>query len=205
MLEVWIVHGYTPAHRTAVIGPYLVDVAMNATVSVSVLHDCVDECAGTLIEIPSLDNQLWETGFMVLEEELSEARCALFGAWIIDADLVESLGETLSRPDFYLHPRDALDVFQHLHFPLEKIIPRSLNPLLIDPDAPRRHLNEAWEQFQFQIRDCPQVFFGKLNTEAVPEFQREFGIDFSIGSNEASGHLPHLGLRIDTKFSRRLH
>ena len=84
---------------------------MNATISISVLHDCVDEGAGTLIEVPSLDNQLWERSFMVLEEELSEARCALFGGWVVDASLVESLGETLSRPDFYLSARDALDIF----------------------------------------------------------------------------------------------
>ena len=142
---------------------------------------------------------------MVLEEELSEARCALFGAWVVDASLVESLGKTLGRPDFYLSARDCLDVFQHLHFPFQKCIPRSLNPLLIDPDSPRRHLNETWEQFQFQLRDCAQVFFCKLNTENVPEFKREFGVNFGVWSDESGGHLPHLSLWVDTKFSRRLH
>ena len=61
--------------------------AVNATISISVLHDCVDEGAGTLIEVPSLDNQLWERSFMVLEEELDEAMCAIICPWVVYAEL----------------------------------------------------------------------------------------------------------------------
>jgi hypothetical protein len=52
-----------------------------STISVTVLHDCVDESAGCLVQVPSLGDELREWMLMLLEEEFSERRCALFSAW----------------------------------------------------------------------------------------------------------------------------
>ena len=48
-----------------------------STISVTVLHDCIDEGAGCLIQVPSLGDELREGMLMLLEEEFSEARCRI--------------------------------------------------------------------------------------------------------------------------------
>jgi hypothetical protein len=144
--------------------------AMNSTVSVTVLCDCVEESAGCLIQVPSLDNELRERVVVLLEEELCEARCALFGLWILEPDFIERFDEGLSRPDFNVTPRNLLNLFHDLPFPLDKTVPSLLNPVLIDPDSAPSHLDKTWEQIKLKISNTPEVFFAKLNAEVIPKF-----------------------------------
>ena len=178
---------------------------MYSAISVAVFHDSVDEGAGCLVQIPSLSDELGEGMLMLLQKEFSKARCAFFCTWILDADFVERFRERLSSPDFYITPRNALDLLHDFPFPLEKTIPSSLYPVAVNPDAPHGHVHKTWEQIKFEISDVPQVFFAKLNGEIIPEFEGEFGVTFSVRSNVHGWHLPHFSFRIDTKLSRSLH
>ena len=176
-----------------------------STISVAVLHDCIDEGAGCLVQVPSLGDELREWMLMLLEEEFGERRCALFSAWIVDSDFIERFSERLCSPDFDIRAADALNLLEDFPFSLEQTIPRSLDLIRIYPDTPHGHIDQTWEEIKFEISDRPQTFFAKLNGEVIPEFEGKFSITLRIRSNVHGGHLPHLCFRIDSELPRRFH
>ena len=178
---------------------------MYTAISVAVFHDGIDEGAGGLIQVPHLSDELREGMLVFLEEEFSEARCALFSCWVMDSDFIERFSERLSSPDFNITAADALDLLEDIPFPLEQAIPRSLDLLRINPYSSHRHVNKTWEEVKFEISDRPQAFFAKLNGEVIPEFEGKFSVTLRIRSNVHGGHLPHFCFRIDSELPRRLH
>ena len=205
MLQIRIGHGDAARYGSSIVRADLIDMGVYSTISVTVLHDCIDESAGCLIQVPSLGDELREGMLMLLEEEFSEARCALFSAWVVDSDFIERFGERLCSPDFDITPADALDLLQDFPFPLEQTIPRSLDFLRVHPNTSHRHVNKTWEEVKFEISDRPQALFAKLNGEVIPEFEGKFSIALRIRSDIHGGHLPHFCFRIDTELPRRLH
>ena len=173
---------------------------MDAAILVRVFHNRINESTRSLVQVPRLQDELGERMVCLLEEALSERRCAFLSLWIADPCLIKSLGERLCRPDFYITPRHAFDLFQDSLFPLQDLIPCDLKSVGIDTDTPHCHVNQAWEEFKLQVSDRPEIFFAERNTKVVPQLQCEFSIDFSVGSDIHGGHLPHLSLGINAKF-----
>ena len=205
MLQIRIRHGDAARYGSSIVRTDLIYMGMYTAISVAVFHDGIDEGAGGLVKVPRLGDELREGMLVFLEKEFSEARCALFSCWVMDADFIERFSERLRSPDFNISARDALDLFRDIPFPLEEAIPSSLNPVNIDANAPHRHVNETWEQIKFEVRNRPQIFFSKLNGEVVPEFEGQFSVTFSVRSDVHGWHLPHFSFRIDTELPRSLH
>jgi hypothetical protein len=177
---------------------------MNSTVSVAVFHDGVEESAGCLVQVPSLNDELRERVLVLLEEKLSEARCALFGLWVLEPDFIERFDERLSRPDFNVTPRNLLNLFHDLPFPLDKTVPSLLNPVLIDPDPSPSHLDQTWKQIKLKVSNPPEIFFAKLNAKVIPKFESEFGISLTVSTDVHGGEFPHLSFRINAETSSGL-
>ena len=175
---------------------------MDAAICVRVTHDCVDESPASLVQVPSVEDELREWCLMLLKKEFRERRTAIFGLWECDIALVKSFRDRLRCPNLYIHPGHFLDFFQDSTFPFEDFISRSLNAVSVHSDTLHRHFDQDWEEVKFEINNVPKVFLSKLNSEVVPEFKRENRISFSVGSDIHTRHLPHLALRIDTKFLR---
>ena len=172
---------------------------MNSAIAATVSHNGVDKSSGGLIQIPSLDNEFGDGMLVVLEECLSEARCAFLSLWVVDTEIVEGLCERLSSPDFYARACDPLKLLQDVPFPFDQAVPGLLDFVNVDADASHSHVNETWEQIQFEISDAPQFLFAQLDGKVFPQLQSQFRIGFSVWTDVHSGHLPHFSFGIDTE------
>ena len=173
---------------------------MDAAIFVTVFHDRVDECTRSFVQVPRFDDELGEWMLTFLEEALGERRCAFFGLWVADPGLIERFGERLSSPDFDITTGHILNLFEDCLLPLEDLIAGSFEAVNIDPDSAHGHIDETWEEVEFEICDGPEVFLVQLHAEEAPKLKCKLCIDLGIGSYKGGRHLPHLSLRIDAKF-----